>query len=472
MPPPGQFNKVNVWSLPQVLVTAFERLTQPELVPDGQDDQSEGKSGSKAKKTARISRSNEGCVRTSVHCPRCKQAWGAAVEGNPDWFYNVMMQGLKSFTCATCLCQFGCMTALHKCPQCARTFEYSPQDYHRRVGCGHPKCISSTASKGFGFFLFSMSDRAEAALRAELKTAREQHARVVESARRRAASVAKRRGGGGQGVDAEAEAQASEAAFAAGLSDSCPRCGGSFLAMGGEEDQRQHLLECTDAKAIKAHAEKKRKVAAAAESKASRAALQDDAEALATWQFLGSKPEQLYLLSEPQLAKQCRDRGIALPPNTQSNSPKTSEEGGGRKAALISALVRSDALAVHSGGGRRKRGKLDASTLPENLESLSLEALQAVLAAHGFVSARASGSESATKAELLAHVQAELCAEPDGSDDGDDAGHGGGGKGGKRALLIEAEGGRGSASRGRRKSRAVVEVESEDSEDSAFDPDE
>ena len=80
MPPPGQFNKVNVWSLPQVLVTAFERLTQPELVPDGQDDQSEGKSGSKAKKTARISRSNEGCVRTSVHCPRCKQAWGAAVE--------------------------------------------------------------------------------------------------------------------------------------------------------------------------------------------------------------------------------------------------------------------------------------------------------------------------------------------------------------------------------------------------------
>jgi len=236
----------------QVLVTAFERLTQPELVPDGQDDQSEGKSGSKAKKTARISRSNEGCVRTSVHCPRCKQAWGAAVEGNPDWFYNVMMQGLKSFTCATCLCQFGCMTALHKCPQCARTFEYSPQDYHRRVGCGHPKCISSTASKGFGFFLFSMSDRAEAALRAELKTAREQHAKVVESARRRAASVAKRRGGGGQGVDAEAEAQASEAAFAAGLSDSCPRCGGSFLAMGGEEDQRQHLLECTDAKAIKA----------------------------------------------------------------------------------------------------------------------------------------------------------------------------------------------------------------------------
>ena len=103
----------------QVLVTAFERLTSPDAVPGGDDDDDDddgggrGKGKGKKKAAPKIARSNAGCFRTAVHCPRCKQAWGEKVEGNPDWFYNVMMMGLKSFTCATCLCRFGCMSATH-----------------------------------------------------------------------------------------------------------------------------------------------------------------------------------------------------------------------------------------------------------------------------------------------------------------------------------------------------------------------
>jgi len=76
-----------------------------------------------------------------------------------------MMMGLKSFTCATCLCKFGCMSATHKCPSCKKAFEYNPSDYHRTVTCGNAKC----QGKPFGFWLFHMSDRAYADLRVEIK---------------------------------------------------------------------------------------------------------------------------------------------------------------------------------------------------------------------------------------------------------------------------------------------------------------
>ena len=39
-----------------------------------------------------LSRSNEGCHRTSIRCPRCKQPWSeGTLDGNPDYFYNFMM---------------------------------------------------------------------------------------------------------------------------------------------------------------------------------------------------------------------------------------------------------------------------------------------------------------------------------------------------------------------------------------------
>ena len=103
----------------QVLVEAFERLTSPTELPS--DDTSSSSSSSKKKKKStpvRISRSNERCHRAPVHCPRCKSQWGNDIEGNPEYFYNIFMQGLKSFHCSTCLLKFGCMSATHKCPHC------------------------------------------------------------------------------------------------------------------------------------------------------------------------------------------------------------------------------------------------------------------------------------------------------------------------------------------------------------------
>ena len=59
----------------QVLVTAFERCTEPENIPSAGDD---GKKKGK-EKVVKIQRSNSGCHQTYVCCPRCKTAWGAKV---------------------------------------------------------------------------------------------------------------------------------------------------------------------------------------------------------------------------------------------------------------------------------------------------------------------------------------------------------------------------------------------------------
>jgi hypothetical protein len=36
---------------------------------------------------------------------------------------------------STCLLDFGCMTAIHKCPFCRKSFDYTPDDYHAKVLC-------------------------------------------------------------------------------------------------------------------------------------------------------------------------------------------------------------------------------------------------------------------------------------------------------------------------------------------------
>jgi len=71
----------------QLLVVAFDRLSQPEIY--------EMKETKKKQKT--IKRSNEGCFRTVIRCPRCKAKWGMPLSGLPDYYYNIFMQALKSY---------------------------------------------------------------------------------------------------------------------------------------------------------------------------------------------------------------------------------------------------------------------------------------------------------------------------------------------------------------------------------------
>jgi len=119
----------------QIVLSAYELLCNP---PEEGGDQPAGK----RKKTERFTRGNEGCHKTKIACPQCKKVWGDAVLGLEDASYNFLMQGVKTYLCGICFCEFGCMTAIHYCPFCRKPFNYDPEDYHRKIVCGNEVCMT------------------------------------------------------------------------------------------------------------------------------------------------------------------------------------------------------------------------------------------------------------------------------------------------------------------------------------------
>ena len=120
----------------QCLARAFELLTAPEHAAAA--------GGGNANAAATVARSNDGCYRTPVRCPRCKAAWGQPESGlqpyecegcaairterpptpalahregftippsRPSRADTFLMQALKTYHCCGCLFAFGCMTA-------------------------------------------------------------------------------------------------------------------------------------------------------------------------------------------------------------------------------------------------------------------------------------------------------------------------------------------------------------------------
>ena len=152
----------------QELVRAFDTLTAPEVVEDD---------APAAPKAKTLARSDENCVRTRVFCPRCRAEWGTADSGLQPYDYTIFMQGLKTYCCALCLCDFGCMSAIHKCPICTKDFEYTTHDYPRQVSCGNARC-----TRTFGFHLYFIQPRVEAQLRADIRAEQEAKMKAREAA--------------------------------------------------------------------------------------------------------------------------------------------------------------------------------------------------------------------------------------------------------------------------------------------------
>lgn len=352
----------------QVLVTAYETLTSPDYLPSDEPQTKKGK-----KKAAQISRSNEGCFRTQISCPRCNTRWGDKVEGNPEWYYNVMMQGLKSFHCATCLLKFGCMSAKHSCPSCRKPVAYSPSDYHRKITCTSPQC-----KKPFGFFMYHMSDLALRNLREEILQTRDEFTKKMAALKRRS-----------KRAERDADDELDLKAFCTGLADECPKCGVDLSELKEEGISAEvHLMNCTDEKA---HTKQKAKRAAKrkkVEANEEAQTLQNDAESKAAWDFLGKSSDQLYLLNEGQLQKELKEKGLE-------------SKAGDDKADMIAALVNKERSLVVRDGSAGKGGGMSASSgLPSmsTLQRMDVDELRAVLASHGMGGGKLKGM---TKREML-----------------------------------------------------------------------
>jgi len=352
----------------QAVLESFERLANPEKFEDEDDDEDDGKPKKKRQKKERFTRDNAGCFMTLIKCPRCKDRWNTKDLGLEDSAYNFLMQGVKQYICGGCFAKFGCMTAYHFCPHCKKAFEYDPDDYHRKISCGNPKC-----TKTFGFMMFKVSERREVEIRREVKAENEEVAKKRAQQKRRAARMDKRVG------TQTNEERVQEQLFLLKLIDNCPRCGWELERGMRMEDAKGHLEGCNDKEAIKAHQKAEAKKKAKAEKKDKLEESQEDVMAFKTWEYNGRQVGQLWMLSEVTLKKECKKFSLSTE---------------GHKHELIARLgkvIRSRERKMLTMGGEASKGshditpinKVDDEDLPQNMESMEREELQCVAASYG-----------------------------------------------------------------------------------------
>ena len=431
----------------QELVRAFDELTAP---PDTVSP-SDGKAGGKKAAPAgpALSRSNENCFRTRVFCPRCDAEWATADSGLEKYDYNLMMQGLKLYCCALCLCEFGCVSASHRCPLCTRRFNYHPGEFHTQQTCGNAKCKGT-----FGFMQYTVPARVEAELRAQLRTEQERRMKSREAALARLARAQRK---APETVLSEAaRLRQAERCFVHALLDACPRCGWEGPRGVTFDELQAHLHGCSDKRAHEAYRRGQAAQQAVEQRKAATQTAEEEAQNVAAWQFLGGTVESMWMLTDNALEQQCAQRGLLLEGGGESGGESSGvkkvgksggESGGGGGSSMVrgggstreemlAAIARHEATREaaaksstrrlgHDGsvaeGRPAKRARdatagsgdggtsgsaparrLSAESLPSNLHSLSLGQLRAVCAAHGMV------PRGTSTADVIAEIETAL----------------------------------------------------------------
>lgn len=353
----------------QCLVNAYERLSQPELFMEEEEDD----------KKKKVMRSNDGCHRTQIFCPRCTAEWGLPDSGVEQYDYNFMMMGLKTYNCALCLFDYGCMTAIHKCPFCRKEFEYHPDDYHRKIKCSNSKC-----DKPFGFFIFHISDRREKEYRQEIRVKREKILKEKEQLAER-----ERRA---QSRQSKTDPKGKEKLFVMNLLDQCPRCGDE-LEEDGFNIRFDHLKECKDKAKIAAYAKQLKEEEEIADAKKKQQEKEEEVQNVQSWEYLGGKTTEMWLLTEKQLQKMCESYKL---------------DSTGSKDELIARIARhrnsldSKRMLTQGESGEdgpaKKKMKITLQDLPSNLESMSVAQLKCVCASFGI-------SPHKTKSAIIAQLE-------------------------------------------------------------------
>jgi len=352
----------------QAVLESFERLANPEKF-DEEDEEDDGKPAKKRQKTERFTRGNSGCFQTKIKCPRCKDRWNTNDLGLEDSSYNFLMQGIKQFICGGCFAKFGCMTALHYCPHCSKSFEYDPDDYHRKITCGNNKC-----NKEFGFMMFKVSERRETEIRREVKDENEALAKKRAQMKRRAERMDKRVG------TVSNEDRVQEQLFLLRLVDNCPRCGWELERGLKVEDAKDHLENCSNEKEIAAYKKKMAGMKAADVKKEKQAELQEDVQAFKTWEHNGRQVGQLWMLSETTLIKECKKFNLSADGGKIELITRLGRVIRDRERKMLTMgpehekMVTHDVTPIH---------KVDDEDLPKNLETMEREELACVAASYG-----------------------------------------------------------------------------------------
>ena len=350
----------------QILLSAYERLANPEKFEEDADE----KPAKKRQKTERFTRSNIGCFKTKVKCPQCKTEWGLPIVGLEDAAYNFLMMGLKQYICHVCSCQFGCMSALHFCPHCKKEFAYDPEDYHRKITCSNVRC-----SKEFGFMMFKVTARREKEIRQEAKDLHEQRMKKAAQKKRRA-NRANRNDG-----DASSNKQhLQEQLFLLQLRDTCPRCGWEIERGEGGEEVREHLSDCNDKEKIKEY--QKQVAIKEASSRSKTGAIENEEEVLALkqWEMNGRQVGQLWMLSDTMLKRQCESFDLPTKGKRHEMIQQLSQHIRSQERLMITDGKTK--VSAASGFDTCSLKHADEEDLPQNLNSLDKEQLQDLCASY------------------------------------------------------------------------------------------
>ena len=353
----------------QVVLNAFERLSNP----DKFEEESEiDKPAKKRQKTEQFTRSNAGCFKTKIKCPQCKQTWGGNELGLEDGAYNFFMMAIKTYICGRCSCEFGCMTAIHYCPLCNKTFEYDPDDYHRQIICGNENCI-----KKFGFMMFKVSARRESEVRAEAKLKHEQYLKRISQKNRRAARSDKRSVKVYDAVDDHLQ----EKLFIIGLRDVCPRCGWELDGSQDLEEAKLHLDSCNNEKEIEDYKRKLKEAEAKNELKNQKEASQAEIMGIKQWEHNGRQVGQLWMLSDAMLKKLCVDLKLKVAGLRHEIIARLSEYLRSNQRLMITDG--KNKKSIESNFDTTPLAKVDTEDLPKNINLMEREELQDLCASYG-----------------------------------------------------------------------------------------
>jgi len=352
----------------QAVLESFERLANPEKFEEEEADD-DGKPAKKRQKTERFTRGNDGCHQTKIKCPRCRDVWNTRDLGLEDSAYNFLMQGIKQYICGGCFAKFGCMTALHYCPHCRKSFEYDPDDYHRKINCSNQKC-----GKKFGFMMFKVSEKREKEIRQEVKIENEALTKKRAQMKRRAQRADKR-------VEPTCnEDRVQEQLFLLKLLDNCPRCGWELERGLKMEDASNHLENCNNAKEIAAYKKELAKKKSVTEKKIGQEELQADIQAFKTWEHNGRQVGQLWMLSETTLKKECKKYNLDEDGNKIELITRLGRTIKDRERKMLTMgpahekLISHDVTPIH---------KVDEEDLPKNFETMERDELACVAASYG-----------------------------------------------------------------------------------------
>mmetsp|Transcript_11158 Transcript_11158/g.10828 ORF Transcript_11158/g.10828 Transcript_11158/m.10828 type:complete len:178 (-) Transcript_11158:822-1355(-) len=160
-----------------------------------------------------------------------------------------------------------------------------------------------------------------------------------------------------------------------------------------DADELEHLRNCQDTVAIASHKRKKEAVVDKINNKKQRQEVQEDESAKAAWDLLGASTDQMWMLTNGALEKECATQGV------DTKGKKSKKMAAHDMIAGIVSKKKSQALTKYDASANQG---VTTESLPSNLDRMTEAQLRAVAASHGIKVKR-----KMRKMDIIALLQSE-----------------------------------------------------------------